>query len=145
MSINFKKLNSQIKPLKPEARHVGYIFIATDKQKRESLVDSIAKPGSKRPSIKVLTYFIKTDENYRAEYSLLIRNPMLTTDFPDKSVTYDTFVRDVASSVVRMLADTHNDPEIGQPAKKHTLCLGVAMWIDGASRVNNPLQASGQS
>lgn len=37
---------------------------------------------------------------------------MLTIDFPDKSVTYDTFVRDVASSVVRMLADTHNDPEI---------------------------------
>ena len=71
MSINFKKLNSQIKPLKPEARHVGYIFIATDKQKRESLVDSIAKPGSKRSLIKVLTYFIKTDENYRAEYSLL--------------------------------------------------------------------------
>ena len=57
MSINFKKLNSQIKPLKPEARH-------------ESLVDSIAKPGSKRSLIKVLTYFIKTDENYRAEYSL---------------------------------------------------------------------------
>lgn len=70
MSINFKKLNSQIKPLKPEARHVGYIFIATDKQKRESLVDSIAKPGSKRSLIKVLTYFIKTDENYRAENSL---------------------------------------------------------------------------
>lgn len=70
MSINFKKLNSQIKPLKPGARHVGYIFIATDKQKRESLVDSIAKPGSKRSLIKVLTYFIKTDENYRAEYSL---------------------------------------------------------------------------
>ena len=70
MSINFKKLNSQIKPLKPEARQVRYIFIATDKQKRESLVDSIAKPGSKRSLIKVLTYFIKTDENYRAEYSL---------------------------------------------------------------------------
>lgn len=70
MAINFKRLNSQIKPLKPEARHVGYIFIATDKQKRESLVDSIAKPGSKRSLIKVLTYFIKTDENYRAEYSL---------------------------------------------------------------------------
>lgn len=70
MAINFKRLNSQIKPFKPEARHVGYIFIATDKQKRESLVDSIAKPGSKRSLIKVLTYFIKTDENYRAEYSL---------------------------------------------------------------------------
>nr|UVY30714.1 MAG: hypothetical protein [Bacteriophage sp.] len=53
---------------------------------------------------------------------------MLTIDFPDKSVTYDTFVRDVASSVVRMLADTHNDPEMVSR-------LGVAMWIDGASRV----------
>lgn len=59
---------------------------------------------------------------------------MLTIDFPDKSVTYDTFVRDVASSVVRMLADTHNDPEMVSQ-RKHTLCLGVAMWIDGASRV----------
>ena len=70
MSINFKKLNSQIKPLKPEARHLAYIFIATDKQKRESLVASIANPATKRSLIKVLTYFIKTDENYRAEYSL---------------------------------------------------------------------------
>jgi hypothetical protein len=68
--VRFISISFQIKPLKPEARHVGYIFIATDKQKRESLVDSIAKPGSKRSLIKVLTYFIKTDENYRAEYSL---------------------------------------------------------------------------
>lgn len=70
MTINYKKLKSQIKPWKPEAKRSGYIFIATEKQKRESLVDSIAKPGSKRSLIKVLTYFIKTDENYRAEYSL---------------------------------------------------------------------------
>lgn len=70
MTINYKKLKFQIKSWKPEAKRSGYIFIATDKQKRESLVDSIAKPGSKRSLIKVLTYFIKTDENYRAEYSL---------------------------------------------------------------------------
>ena len=45
---------------------------------------------------------------------------MLTIDFPDKSVTYDTFVRDVASSVVRMLADTHNDPEMVSQRKLNT-------------------------
>ena len=32
-------------------------------------------------------------------------------DFADKSVTYDTFVRDVASSVVRLLSEVRNDPE----------------------------------
>lgn len=36
---------------------------------------------------------------------------MLTLDFSDKTVTYETFVRDVASSVVRMLAEVRNDPE----------------------------------
>ena len=33
---------------------------------------------------------------------------MFTLDFTDKSVTYDTFIHDVATSVVRMLADTRN-------------------------------------
>ena len=37
---------------------------------------------------------------------------MFTLDFTDKSVTYDTFIHDVATSVVRMLADTRNDPEM---------------------------------
>lgn len=36
---------------------------------------------------------------------------MLTLDFSDKSVTYDTFVRDIASSVARMLSEARNDPE----------------------------------
>lgn len=36
---------------------------------------------------------------------------MLTLDFSDKSVTYDTFVHDVAASVVRMLTETRNDPD----------------------------------
>lgn len=36
---------------------------------------------------------------------------MLTLDFSDKTVTYETFVRDVASSVVRMLAEVRNAPE----------------------------------
>lgn len=36
---------------------------------------------------------------------------MLTLDFPDKSVTYYTFVHDVAASVVRMLTETRNDPD----------------------------------
>lgn len=46
---------------------------------------------------------------------------MLTIDFPDKSVTYDTFVRDVASSVVRMLADTHNDTEMVSQRKAYAM------------------------
>lgn len=36
---------------------------------------------------------------------------MLTLDFSDKSVTYDTFVRDIASSVAHMLSEARNDPE----------------------------------
>ncbi len=36
---------------------------------------------------------------------------MMTLDFPDKSVSYDTFVRDVASEVVRQLSESRNDPE----------------------------------
>lgn len=36
---------------------------------------------------------------------------MLTLDFSDKTVTYDTFIRDVAASVVRMLSEVRNDPE----------------------------------
>lgn len=36
---------------------------------------------------------------------------MHTLDFSDMSVTYDTFVRDVATSVVRMLTEVRNDPE----------------------------------
>ena len=36
---------------------------------------------------------------------------MHTLDFSDMSVTYDTFVRDVAASVVRMLVEVRNDPD----------------------------------
>lgn len=36
---------------------------------------------------------------------------MLTLDFSDKSVTYDTFIHDVAASVVRMLSEVRNDPD----------------------------------
>lgn len=36
---------------------------------------------------------------------------MLTLDFSDKTVTYDTFIRDVATSVARVLAQVRNDPE----------------------------------
>ena len=36
---------------------------------------------------------------------------MHTLNFSDMSVTYDTFVRDVATSVVRMLSEVRNDPE----------------------------------
>lgn len=36
---------------------------------------------------------------------------MFTLDFPDKSVTYDTFVNDLAATVVKMLSDARNDAE----------------------------------
>lgn len=36
---------------------------------------------------------------------------MLTLNFSDKTVTYDTFIHDVAASVVRMLSEVRNDPE----------------------------------
>ncbi len=37
---------------------------------------------------------------------------MLTLDFSDKSVTYETFIHDVAATVVRMLSEVRNDPEM---------------------------------
>ena len=45
---------------------------------------------------------------------------MFTLDFTDKSVTYDTFIHDVATSVVRMLADTRTDRKQGKinPCKR---------------------------
>lgn len=36
---------------------------------------------------------------------------MAFLDFPDKAVSYETFIRDVAASVVRLLNETRNDPE----------------------------------
>lgn len=37
---------------------------------------------------------------------------MLTIDFPDKFITYDTFVHDVAVEVARQLSRQRNDPEM---------------------------------
>lgn len=37
---------------------------------------------------------------------------MMTIDFPDKSITYDTFVHDVAVEVARQLSRQRNDPEM---------------------------------
>lgn len=69
MVINFKKLNSQIKPFKKEAKRTGCIFIATEKQKRIG-IDSIAMCGSKRSLLRALVYFIKEDEDYNKEFTL---------------------------------------------------------------------------
>lgn len=69
MSINFKKLKSQIKPFNPEAKHTGYIFIATDEQKRNG-IDTIAKPGSKRSFIKTMTWIVNDFEEYRNEFNI---------------------------------------------------------------------------
>lgn len=46
MVINFRKLNRQVLPFKPETKQ-GFIFIATNEQKENGLF-SIAKVGSKR-------------------------------------------------------------------------------------------------
>lgn len=68
MAINFKKLKGQIHPFKPEVKQ-GYIFIATDEQKKNFL-DSIAKVGSKRSLIKLIVYIILIDEDWNKEFSL---------------------------------------------------------------------------
>lgn len=47
--------------------------------------------------------------------------PIPTIDFPDKSVTYDTFVRDVASSVVQLLSEVRNDPEVVSQRKAYAI------------------------
>ena len=68
MAINFKKLNSQVKPFKPEAKK-GFIFLATDEQKNNFLC-SVCKYGSKRRLMKFLVGLIMTDEDWRKEFAL---------------------------------------------------------------------------
>lgn len=68
MAINFKKLKSQIKPLKPEAGKRGYIFLATDEQKK-NFIDTVVTIGSKRRCVKFLASLIKADEDWRNEFS----------------------------------------------------------------------------
>lgn len=52
-------------------------------------------------------------------------------DFSDKSVTYDTFLRDVASTVVRMLSEVRNDPEYISKRKAYELFgrANVDRWL----------------
>lgn len=68
MATNFKKLKSQIYPFKPEVKY-GHIFIAT-KQQEDKYICTIAKVGSKRSLIKILTSLIQCDEDFKAEFSL---------------------------------------------------------------------------
>ena len=46
---------------------------------------------------------------------------MLTLDFSDKSVSYATFVRDVASEVVRQLKEQQGDPETVSQRKAYAM------------------------
>lgn len=46
---------------------------------------------------------------------------MLYLDFTDKSVTYDTFVRDIAATVVRMITDMRDDPEFVSQRKAYAM------------------------
>jgi hypothetical protein len=52
-------------------------------------------------------------------------------DFSDKSVTYDTFVRDVATSVVRMLSEVRNEPEYISKRKAYGIFgrANVDRWL----------------
>ena len=42
-------------------------------------------------------------------------------DFSDKSVSYETFIHDVAAAVVHMLNDTRNDPEYISQRKAYSM------------------------
>lgn len=46
---------------------------------------------------------------------------MITLDFSDKSVTYDTFVKDVAAEVVRCISAQRNDPETVSQRKAYAM------------------------
>lgn len=46
---------------------------------------------------------------------------MLTLDFSDKPVSYATFVRDVASEVVRQLKEQRDEPEMISQNKAYTM------------------------
>lgn len=46
---------------------------------------------------------------------------MLTLDFSDKSVSYDTFVQDVATSVVHLLTNAKQDPEMISQRKAYQI------------------------
>lgn len=46
---------------------------------------------------------------------------MLTLDFPDKSVSYATFIRDVAAEVVRQLKEQRDDPETVSQRKAYAM------------------------
>lgn len=68
-AINFRKLKSQIKPLAPEAGGTGYIFIATDEQKRRG-IESISRYGSKQSLIKAIVIIAKHDADWQKEFTL---------------------------------------------------------------------------
>ncbi|MBQ7462460.1 MAG: hypothetical protein IJS63_09455 [Bacteroidaceae bacterium] len=37
---------------------------------------------------------------------------MIQIQFPDRMVSYDTFVNDIAASIVKQLKESHEDPEM---------------------------------
>ena len=64
---------------------------------------------------------------------------MPTLDFPDKSVTYGTFVNDVAATVVRMLSEVRNDPETISQRQAYSM-----FGRGNVDRKNRALQTTGQ-
>ena len=67
--IDFKKLSRQIVREDGRAGKPGYMFIATDGQKKNG-VYSVFKMGSKRSLLKSLVFFIGEDEDLRKEFTL---------------------------------------------------------------------------
>lgn len=68
MAINFRKLNKQIKPFKPESKK-GYIFIATEEQVNNCIF-SVAVEGSKRNAMRCLKNLIAGDKLFREEFTI---------------------------------------------------------------------------
>lgn len=67
--INFRKLKSQIRPLKPEAGGTGFIFIATDEQKKRG-IESVSMYGSNRSLIRAIVFIVKHDNDWQKEFTL---------------------------------------------------------------------------
>ena len=74
MAINYRKIKSQIKRLAPEAKHDGYIFIATDEQKNDFIVSmvtyNIRRGNARRRLIEAVASLANTDIDYAKHFKL---------------------------------------------------------------------------
>lgn len=74
MGINYRKIKLQIKRLKPEAKHDGYIFIPSEEQKNDFVFTSVCR--RKRTLIQAVAYLANEGrknrewEDYTKHFSL---------------------------------------------------------------------------